>query len=190
MDRAYVAENDKERARLKSLVAALSDEELGHPVSARWTVGVALMHLAFWDRLWLAKFEEWERTGTVQMPQIGDAVNGMNDGMLPWWRAVAPAQVRHEVMACRRGGGQQGGHPVRLHGRGCHAGASANAGSCHSPARSPGQGGARHCRTAAAITPTRRGARSNRAPHNLTGRTAANTPGAPRSSRPTTAGPR
>lgn len=99
MDRAYVAENDNERARLKSLVAALSDEELGHPVSARWTVGVALMHLAFWDRLWLAKFEEWERTGTVQMPQIGDAVNGMNDGMLPWWRAVAPAQVRHEVMA-------------------------------------------------------------------------------------------
>ena len=23
----------------------------------------------------------------------------MNDGMLPWWRAIAPAQVRHEVIA-------------------------------------------------------------------------------------------
>lgn len=99
MNRPYTTENDAERARLKALVARLSDEEMAYPVSARWTVSVALMHLAFWDRLWLAKFEEWERTGQVQMPQIGEAVHGINDGMLPWWRTVAPAQVRHEVIA-------------------------------------------------------------------------------------------
>jgi hypothetical protein len=23
----------------------------------------------------------------------------MNDGMLPWWQTIAPAQVRHEVIA-------------------------------------------------------------------------------------------
>jgi hypothetical protein len=99
MDRTYVSANDSERMRLNALVAGLSDEELSLPVSAKWTVGVALLHLAFWDRLWLAKFEEWERTGTVQLPQIGDAVNGINDGMLVWWRSIAPAHVKYEVMA-------------------------------------------------------------------------------------------
>lgn len=98
-DRAYINENNSERMRLKALVAGLSDDDLSCSVNARWTVGVTLMHLAFWDRLWLAKFEEWERTGTVQIPQMGEAVHGINDGMLPWWRMIAPAQVRYEVIA-------------------------------------------------------------------------------------------
>jgi hypothetical protein len=58
-----------------------------------------LLHLAFWDRLSLAKFEEWERTGAVQIPPLGDMVDGINHAMLPWWRTIAPAQVRHEVIA-------------------------------------------------------------------------------------------
>jgi hypothetical protein len=57
------------------------------------------MHLAFWDRQWLAKLEEWERTGVVVVPPLRDVINGINDGMLPWWRSIAPAQVRHEVVA-------------------------------------------------------------------------------------------
>jgi hypothetical protein len=28
-----------------------------------------------------------------------DMVDGMNQAMLPWWRTVAPAQVRHAVVA-------------------------------------------------------------------------------------------
>ncbi|RJQ07124.1 MAG: DUF664 domain-containing protein [Bacillota bacterium] len=65
MDRSYIKGNDAERAWLRALVAGLSDEQMAHPVNPKWTVGVALMHLAFWDRLWQAKFEEWERTGVV-----------------------------------------------------------------------------------------------------------------------------
>jgi hypothetical protein len=99
MERAYVAENDAERARLQAVVARLTDADMARPISAQWTVGVGLMHLAFWDRLSLAKFEEWERTGTVQMPPLQDMVEGINQAMLPWWRTVAPAQVRHEVLA-------------------------------------------------------------------------------------------
>ena len=99
MDRSYVAKNDVERVRLKALVAGLSDEEMAHPISPKWTVSVALSHIAFWDRLWVAKFEEWERTGVVQIPQLGDAVSGMNDGMLPWWRNIVPAQVKFETIA-------------------------------------------------------------------------------------------
>jgi hypothetical protein len=99
MDRTDIDQNDSERMRLKALVAGLTDAELDCPVSAQWTVGVTLMHLAFWDRLWLAKFEEWERTGTVQMPRIGEAVNSINDGMLVWWQTIAPAQIRYESVA-------------------------------------------------------------------------------------------
>ena len=99
MDKSYVAENEAELARLKAFVGRLSDADIARPVGAHWTVGVGLAHLAFWDRLWLAKFDEWERTGVVVVPPVKTFVNGMNDGMLPWWRAIAPAQVRHEVIA-------------------------------------------------------------------------------------------
>ena len=99
MDRSCVTENAVEQARLKALVARLSDDEIAHAMSPTWTVGVALAHLAFVDRLWLAKFEEWERTGVVEMPPGGLFDHGINEAMLPWWRTMAPAQVKHEVMA-------------------------------------------------------------------------------------------
>jgi hypothetical protein len=100
MDRSYVAENDAERARLKAVVARLTDADMSRAMSEQWTVGVGLMHLAFWDGLSLSKFEEWERTGTLQIPPMGaEVVDGINNAMLPWWRTVAPAQVRHAVVA-------------------------------------------------------------------------------------------
>jgi hypothetical protein len=99
MDRSYVAENDAERARLQALVARLTDADMTRAMSEEWTVGVGLLHLAFWDRLSLSKFEEWERTGEVQIPPMRDMVDRINKAMLPWWRTVAPAQVRHEVVA-------------------------------------------------------------------------------------------
>jgi acyl-homoserine lactone acylase PvdQ len=98
-----MAENDAGRARLEAMIASLSDEDLGRPIGdGGWTVGVGLMHLAFWDRNWLAKFEEWERTGVVKIPDVAytrDLFNGINDAMAYWWRSAAPAQVRHEVLA-------------------------------------------------------------------------------------------
>jgi hypothetical protein len=99
MERSYVAENDAERARLKAIVARLTDADMARAVSEDWTVGVGLMHLAFWDGLSLSKFEEWERTGTVEIPPMRDMVDGINQAMLPWWRTIAPIQVRHAVVA-------------------------------------------------------------------------------------------
>jgi uncharacterized damage-inducible protein DinB len=99
MGRSYVTENDAERARLKAFVAGLSDATVARAIGHGWTVGIALAHLAFWDRLWLAKFDEFERTGVVKIPPVETFVNGMNDGMLPWWQTIAPAQIRHEVVA-------------------------------------------------------------------------------------------
>jgi uncharacterized damage-inducible protein DinB len=57
------------RQRLKALLTRISDTDMARRVGQHWTVSVALMHLAFWDRLWLAKFEEWERIGVVKCPQ-------------------------------------------------------------------------------------------------------------------------
>jgi hypothetical protein len=99
MDRSSVAENEAERARLKAIVDQLTDADLARPMSEDWTIGVGLMHLAFWDGLSLSKFEEWERTGAVQIPPLRDMVDGINHAMLPWWRTIAPAQVRHAVVA-------------------------------------------------------------------------------------------
>jgi hypothetical protein len=99
MDRSYVSENEAERARLQAVVDRLTDADLARPMSEDWTVGVGLMHLAFWDGLSLAKFEEWERTGEVQIPPMRDMVDGINRAMLPWWRTIAPAQIRHAVVA-------------------------------------------------------------------------------------------
>jgi hypothetical protein len=99
MDRSYVSENEAERARLRAVVDRLTDVDLARPMSEDWTVGVGLMHLAFWDGLSLEKFEEWERTGEVQIPPMRDMVDGINRAMLPWWRTIAPAQIRHAVVA-------------------------------------------------------------------------------------------
>jgi hypothetical protein len=99
MDRSYVAENEAERARLKAVVDRLTDADMARPMSGDWTIGVGLMHLAFWDGLSLSKFEEWERTGRVDIPPMRDMVDGINQAMLPWWRTIAAAQIRHAVVA-------------------------------------------------------------------------------------------
>ena len=98
MGRPYATENDAERARLRAFVGGLSDATIARSIGHGWTVGIGLAHLAFWDRLWLAKFEEWERTDVVRVPPVEHFVNGINDGMLPWWQAIAPAQIKYEVI--------------------------------------------------------------------------------------------
>ncbi len=101
MDRSFVAENDAGRQRLKALLTRISDTDMARRVGQHWTVSIALAHLAFWDRLWLAKFEEWARTGVFKMPPADTEGNpaAMNDAMLAWWRSISPTQARHEVLA-------------------------------------------------------------------------------------------
>jgi hypothetical protein len=57
------------------------------------------MHLAFWDRQWLSKFEEWERIGSVRFPPLREFYNELNNAMLLWWRSIEPAQIRFEAIA-------------------------------------------------------------------------------------------
>lgn len=87
MDRSFVAENAKERERLSSLVAQLSDEQLRLPMGDDWTIAVALAHLAFWDQRSLILMRKWNATGVGPSPIDIDVTN---DALLPLWLALPP----------------------------------------------------------------------------------------------------
>ncbi len=94
-DRTYVAENDTQRARLRTLVARLSDAELGRPLPAGWTIAGVLGHLAFWDQRILVLLERWARQGAAAVPQAPDEadVDWINDAAKPLILALPPRRV-------------------------------------------------------------------------------------------------
>ena len=87
MDRSFVSENTKERERLSSLVAQLSDEQLSLPMDDGWTIAVALAHLAFWDQRSLVLMQKWKATEVAPSPIDIDVTN---DALLPLWLALPP----------------------------------------------------------------------------------------------------
>ena len=88
MDRPFVAENTKERERLRSLVERLSDEELSLPLGEDWTIAVALAHLSFWDQRSLFLMRKWKKSGVVEPSPID--IDITNDSLLSTWLAIPP----------------------------------------------------------------------------------------------------
>jgi uncharacterized damage-inducible protein DinB len=60
VDKSYIADNNRERERLKALVERLSDEQLSRPMPGGWTVAAVLAHMAFWDARALHLMDKWE----------------------------------------------------------------------------------------------------------------------------------
>jgi hypothetical protein len=87
MDRPFVAENGRERKRLRALVEGLSEQELSRPLGEDWTVAVALAHLAFWDQRSLVLIQKWEEDGVAPCPVDIEVIN---EALLPLWRALPP----------------------------------------------------------------------------------------------------
>jgi len=87
MDRPFIAENAKERERLRSLIGRLTDEELSLPLENGWTVAVALAHLAFWDQRSLVLMRKW-KLGGVELSPID--IDVTNDSLLPLCLAIPP----------------------------------------------------------------------------------------------------
>ena len=95
VDRSYVGENDAQRERLRALVRRLTDQELGRPMSAGWTIAGVLGHLAFWDQRVLVLLERWERAGPSAVPPVLDhaAVDWINDAAKPLLLALLPRRA-------------------------------------------------------------------------------------------------
>jgi hypothetical protein len=90
VDRSFVELNRAATERIRALASSLTDEELRSPVGEHWTVGVALAHLAFWDRRVVYALDKSERDGKLFIPQIDLAVNDLS---LPLWAAIPPREA-------------------------------------------------------------------------------------------------
>lgn len=99
MERPFVAENTRERERLISLVARLTDEELSVPLEMGWTVASALAHLAFWDQRAWVLVQRWKQQGVAESPADTDAIN---DALLPLCLAIPPRVAANLAIAAAK----------------------------------------------------------------------------------------
>ncbi len=88
VDPTFAEQNRVSTARMRALADRLSDEEMVQPVGEHWTVAVAFVHMAFWDRRVLMMLERAEREGKLEVSEIGDVVNDLS---LPFWGAISAA---------------------------------------------------------------------------------------------------
>ena len=87
MEKPFVVENARERARLAALVERLTDKELRLPLGAGRTIAAVLAHLAFWDQWSLLRLRRWKLSGVTASAVDFDAVN---DTFLPFSLALDP----------------------------------------------------------------------------------------------------
>jgi len=87
MDRLFVVENARERERLRTLVARMTDEDLRLPLEEGWTIAAALAHLAFWDQRALVLLRKCKKSGVAPSPMDIDTTN---DALLVLCLALSP----------------------------------------------------------------------------------------------------
>jgi len=92
MDRTYVAGNGAQRERLRSLVTALSDEELSRPMPGGWTAAAVLAHIAFWDARAIFWLDRWEAGVQPSAPdyETREDVEWINDSAKRLCLALPP----------------------------------------------------------------------------------------------------
>lgn len=87
VDRGFEERNARQRRRLRSVAAALRDDELVAQIENGWTVAMAFAHLAFWDRQRLELMHYWEAGGATDCVYPGDV---MNAALAPLLASIAP----------------------------------------------------------------------------------------------------
>ena len=94
VDRPYIEENDRERARMRALVGGLDEAALRLPVNEYWTVAGVLGHIAFWDARVLALADKLERgepfTSSDAEPEDVDWINDASRALI---HAVPPHEL-------------------------------------------------------------------------------------------------
>jgi hypothetical protein len=99
-DRTFVSQNDVERARLRALVARVSDADLARPMPAGWTIAGILAHLAFWDQRVVVLLERWEQSPSDE-PRVDDErdIDWINDAAKPMMLALDPRRAAEQAVA-------------------------------------------------------------------------------------------
>jgi len=93
-DSSYTLANDRERERLRALVARLSDAELSVRLNDDWTVAGVLAHVAFWDARALVLTRKLERDEPFTPDDVEpDDVTWINDSVRPLAHAIAPREA-------------------------------------------------------------------------------------------------
>ena len=97
MERSFVKDNARERARLKKLADSLSDADLNLPLSAGWTIAVALVHLAFWDQRAFHVTQKWKKDGVKALNPVDS--DSLNDALVPISLAIPPRAAANLALA-------------------------------------------------------------------------------------------
>lgn len=94
LEKAVFAGNETQRARLKALVERGIDysRELG----GGWTIGVALAHMAFWDRRAAGLLRRWDVEGSLPDPVDENLLNAT---LLPEWLVIDPERAAELAVA-------------------------------------------------------------------------------------------
>ena len=79
MEQNYILQNSLARERLYKLCQSLTETDLKCPISNDWTAATKLVHLAFWDRYYLALLTDWENYG---FNDVKAQVNTINQAVL------------------------------------------------------------------------------------------------------------
>jgi len=70
-----IKDNAREYAHLRQVIERLTDDELGIPLEAGWTLSAVLAHLAFWDQRAITLIGKWKKEGIGPSPIDTDVVN-------------------------------------------------------------------------------------------------------------------
>ena len=88
LDPNYTQLNRESTERIKKIASNLTDEQFQTRVGEHWTVAIALVHLAFWDKRVLATLESTAKNKKLSVVEVDTVVNDLS---LPIW-ATVPAK--------------------------------------------------------------------------------------------------
>ena len=82
----YGQRNAESRARLVSVCERINDEQLARIAFGEWTISAVFAHLAFWDRITLARWNIFEKE-RKPVTMLGEPVNAAGAAD---WLAIPP----------------------------------------------------------------------------------------------------
>lgn len=88
-----IADNARQRQRLQSLGACLTDDDLRRSLPNGWTIAETLAHLAFWDQYFVGSLQKWTQERVVPSPTDAAAVNAA----VQWLSSALPPRAAAQL---------------------------------------------------------------------------------------------